>query len=838
MIKRNRLTPLAAVLPALLLAPAALAGPEHSHSIEAQELQAQGRTEYQVTAPSEALAVKAKISFHAQLLSEDKQQGTLRMLLNADEVEKLKAFDFDVTLAPEPDPARMAPLSEPLFSTSTVPGFGCYATVEETFTAAANFAQQYPDLAEWIDVGDSWQKQNNGAGYDMKVLKLTNKNTSGDKPVLFANSAIHARELATAPLNLDFARYLLEGYGSDADATWILDHHEVHLMLHANPDGRKRAEAQANSSIPDGYMWRKNDNDNYCSSSSRSRGADLNRNFTFSWGSVDGGSSGNQCDFTYRGPSPGSEPEIQAIESYIRNLWPDQRGPGDNDAAPVTTSGIHIDIHSFSELVLWPWGTTEQPAPNGTALQTLGRKFAFFNNYMPQQSVGLYPTDGTSDSVSYGELGVAAYTFELGTAFRQSCSSYESDIKPANLPALIYAAKVVRTPYITPAGPDVDDITLSDNAATTGVIAGTPVTLRVNARDDRFSSRNGSEPKQAIQAVEYYIDQAPWESGATPVALSAEDGRFNSVNETAIATIDTTGLSIGKHMVYTRSQDASGAWGAVTAEFLNIVDQVDPQPTYCEASGNDFSYEWISDVRIGSFRKTSGAAGYSDFTGDKIELPTGTTDVTLTPGFASSSYNEVWNIWADLNNDGDFDDSGENLFTSSASSSAVSGEITLPTGLSGETRLRIAMSYNQGTDPCGAFNYGEVEDYTLVIGDGDDGGSDTLFENTERTSIPDQGTATSTINVSNVSSANTIKVTAQVNHSYLGDLRIQLSKDGQSFTVKDDDRNDGTSGEKSYSLNLSATDVSSLNGSWQLSVQDRYRQDDGDLTGWSLRFID
>ena len=63
--------------------------------------------------------------------------------------------------------------------------------------------------------------------------------------------------------------------------------------------------------------------------------------------------------------------------------------------------------------------------------------------------------DGTSDGISYGELGVAAYTFELGTSFFQSCSVYEGTIRPDNLPALIYAAKVVRTPYQTPAGPDL-----------------------------------------------------------------------------------------------------------------------------------------------------------------------------------------------------------------------------------------------------------------------------------------------------------------------------------------------------------------------------------------------
>ena len=113
------------------------------------------------------------------------------------------------------------------------------------------------------------------------------------------HSAIHAREYTTAPLVLEFARWLVNGYGTNADATWILDHHEVHLMLHANPDGRKQAET--------GLSWRKNANNAYCANTN-TRGADLNRNFSFSWNSTAGqGSSGNACDLTYRGPAAGSD---------------------------------------------------------------------------------------------------------------------------------------------------------------------------------------------------------------------------------------------------------------------------------------------------------------------------------------------------------------------------------------------------------------------------------------------------------------------------------------------------------------------------------------------------
>ena len=100
-------------------------------------------------------------------------------------------------------------------------------------------------------------------------------------------------------------------------------------------------------------------------------------------------------------------------------------------------------------------------APNGPTLQTLGRKFAYFNNYTPQQSINLYATDGTTIDFAYGTLGVAAYTFEIGIAFFESCDSFVSTVIPENMPALLYAAKVVRTPYQTPAGPEALNVTAS-----------------------------------------------------------------------------------------------------------------------------------------------------------------------------------------------------------------------------------------------------------------------------------------------------------------------------------------------------------------------------------------
>ncbi|HVR95016.1 MAG TPA: M14 family zinc carboxypeptidase [Thermoanaerobaculia bacterium] len=482
------------------------------------------------------------------------KQGYLLLEVSFEDYDRLLASGLRVEIDPEAA-NRYSGLNR------SIPSYSCYRTVEETFSSAQALVAANPNLATFSDVGDSWEKSIGRTGYDLKVLKLTNSAIAGPKPRLLLNSGLHAREYAPVELALRFAESLISGYGTDADATWLLDYHEIHLLLQSNPDGRKKAEA--------GASWRKNVNENYCGATSSSRGADLNRNFAFMWGCCNG-SSTNPCNDTYRGPSAASEPEAQALQAYMASIFPDQRGPNLTDAAPATTSGLFLDLHSSGRLVLWPWGMTSSVAPNGTALQTLGRKLAYFNGHSPGQSVGLYPTDGATDDHCYGTLGIASLTFELGTAFFESCTYFTNTLLPANLPALRYAAKVARTPYLTPAGPETVTVSLSAGSAAPGVAAGTNVTLTASVNDSRFNNTNGTEPSQNIAAAEVYVDTPPWGAAPVPIALSAADGAFNSTSETVTASLATAGLGAGRHTLFVRGRDAANNWGAVSAIFLYI----------------------------------------------------------------------------------------------------------------------------------------------------------------------------------------------------------------------------------------------------------------------------
>ncbi|HRC84674.1 MAG TPA: M14 family zinc carboxypeptidase [Thermoanaerobaculia bacterium] len=437
-----------------------------------------------------------------------------------------------------------------------IPGFPCYRTVEETYNALAALAAAHPELASWIDYGDSWEKLHGpGAGYDLRALALTNQAVPGPKFPFVLLAAIHARELTTAELATRFAEQLVNGYGSDADATWLLDYGVIYILPQQNPDGRKKAEM--------GLLWRKNVDSAGCGSSN-SRGIDLNRNSDYFWGGAS--SSSDPCSDIYRGASAASEPETAAVQSFLETVFADQRGPQLTDPAPATTTGLFISLHSYGELVLYPWeGLDAVPAPNLPELQTFARKLSFLNGYNSCEDA-LGPAGGTTVDQAYGELGVASYTFEMGTDFFESCATAEASVFPPNLVALRYAAKAARRPYQEPSGPE----TLSPAVSASPVPAGTPVILTAIADDTRSSSNGcGGDPAQAVTSASYTVDQPPWLASVSN-ALSATDGTFNSSVEALTGSFDTTGLAPGRHRLYLVATDALGHQGVPSAVFLDI----------------------------------------------------------------------------------------------------------------------------------------------------------------------------------------------------------------------------------------------------------------------------
>ncbi|MFK8104596.1 MAG: GEVED domain-containing protein, partial [Saprospiraceae bacterium] len=160
--------------------------------------------------------------------------------------------------------------------------------------------------------------------------------------------------------------------------------------------------------------------------------------------------------------------------------------------------------------------------------------------------------------------------------------------------------------------------------------------------------------------------------------------------------------------------------GQLDSDGNGIGDVCDNTSSYCNANGENTSFEWIASVKLGDIDNSTGAEvnGYGDYTNLATELPIGyASTISLTPGYSNGSYPEIWTVWIDLNQDADFEDAGERVFWDYGSFTQ-GGSFQIPaSALAGSTRMRIAMSYNSLPSPCDAFTYGEVEDYTIRLVD-------------------------------------------------------------------------------------------------------------------------
>lgn len=442
----------------------------------------------------------------------------------------------------------------------TIPGFSCYRTVEATYADLAALAVDHPGLAEWVDYGDSWEKTDGQGGYDLNAIVLTNESIAGPKPDLIIMAAMHARELTTAETATRFAEYLVDGHGTDPDITWLLDHNEIHILPQHNPDGRKRAES--------GAFWRKNTNEDYCGATSPDRGADLNRNASGMFWGDPFSSSGDECDPTYRGSSAASEPESQAIEAYLAQHFTDQRGALQGLPAPQDTEGMFISLHSYGEWVLYPWEGSTMDAPNTQGLSALGQRMGYLNDYQACKDC-LYSAGGTTVDHAYETYGVAAYTYEMGTAFFQGCAAFENTIWPDNLEALLHAAKSARRPYMTSLGPVVRDVT--------AVVEGSDIRFDANVDDDRYTTDTAGEPVQEsrpIAEVRFTLDQPPWEATQS-FSLDPADGAFDSTAEAATGVVEGSIFGGGRQRtVFVYARDADGHRGVPTAVFVQAPETI------------------------------------------------------------------------------------------------------------------------------------------------------------------------------------------------------------------------------------------------------------------------
>ena len=285
-----------------------------------------------------------------------------------------------------------------------------YATLESDL-----YAMEASGVAKVYSIGTSIE------GRDILAVKISdNPELEEGEPAVLFPGCHHAREWISVEVPYYIAKYLVDNYATAPAIQALVDNGEIWIIPMVNPDGHQY-------SVTNNRLWRKNRRFN-----DTCYGVDLNRNYATGWGGA--GSSGYECDETYRGTEAFSEPETQAI----RDLFLD---PGIDFKAM-------IDYHSYGQLILYPWGYTSANAPDNYRLSYLAKEIKNLilgvhgADYTNQKSSALYLASGATDDWTYDVSGIPSFTIELRpisdiTGFILP----PSEIQPTceeNIPAALY----------------------------------------------------------------------------------------------------------------------------------------------------------------------------------------------------------------------------------------------------------------------------------------------------------------------------------------------------------------------------------------------------------------
>ena len=294
---------------------------------------------------------------------------------------------------------------------------GGYLTYDEMLDELDAMYAQYTSLITQKDHISTYETYENRPIYHVKISDNPGANESGEPNVLYT-AIHHAREPMSLVQTIFYMWYILENYGTNDEVTYLVDHTQMYFVPCLNPDGYIYNE-QTNPN--GGGMWRKNRRGGY--------GIDLNRNYSYGWGTT--GVSFNQNNDTYPGTGPFSEPETQAMKWLVETY--------DFEMA--------FNAHTYGPSLLFPIGTTnEEFAEHHDYFQEYTNHMTELNGYAAFKSSGLYPASGDSDDYMYkvdigtGEKdAIFAHTPEIGTSFWPSSADIEPTCKDFVFPNLVLA---------------------------------------------------------------------------------------------------------------------------------------------------------------------------------------------------------------------------------------------------------------------------------------------------------------------------------------------------------------------------------------------------------------
>jgi murein tripeptide amidase MpaA len=314
---------------------------------------------------------------------------------------------------------------------------GAYHSYLELEADMFALQHRYPDIVKVFDIGDSLEKRNL---YAMKISD--NVLVEEDEPEVLFLGCHHAREWISVEVPFLMGKYLAENYAADPAVKRFVDQSEIWIVPLVNPDGLEYT-------IHGYRLWRKNRRDN----GGGDYGVDLNRNYGYKWGLDNLGSSANPASEVYRGSAPFSEPETRSVRDlYLKKNFQ-----------------ALISFHSYTQLILYPWGYTKQPPDGAATLKEIAAEMSARIQAVSgrlyeygQSGDSLYLTNGDVTDWAFALSGIPAYTIELPPIDWASGGFFnrQEDIDPIfqeNLPAIAYLIDRAIRDY-RPLGPAVFDL--------------------------------------------------------------------------------------------------------------------------------------------------------------------------------------------------------------------------------------------------------------------------------------------------------------------------------------------------------------------------------------------
>jgi carboxypeptidase T len=293
---------------------------------------------------------------------------------------------------------------------------------DEMTAALRALEQAHPNLVDLFSIGKSIQDR------DIWAIRISDdREANPNKKAIVYMGTHHAREHVSTEIALMFAEELLDSVATDVGIADLLKKIEIFVIPVVNPDG-----AEYDISSGSYKWWRKNRRRN----TNGTYGVDLNRNYSYGWGT--GGSSTNPGSDIYMGRSPFSEPETLALKNFFqahRNVT------------------IALTLHTFSELILYPWGGQYDGigGPDEALFVKMAQAMAAMNNYRPMQSSDLYIASGDTCDYLYGELKIFCFTFELSPSSMLGGGFYPGAgildrVFDANFEPMMYLANLAEDP--------------------------------------------------------------------------------------------------------------------------------------------------------------------------------------------------------------------------------------------------------------------------------------------------------------------------------------------------------------------------------------------------------